>query len=499
MHPSLNWKEIAHLAQTTLPKIKGQFVDRVFVPARPRHPQGFVKSEWVLRLSSCELFISVRPQTAFFALAPLKTFKPAREASRSAFDLALAKHLAGSKLLDLRALDQERMAIFTFSCDQPQTELGLFLNLIPASPEALLVLDRPENLHAGNFSNVLSRTKTLDEKIRSNFEVPKGKPAPQDLPLRPQTATPELFFKFVEQEHLTEVLKLRIQRATQILKHQIKDCETGLRQAQTGLREAQTEPDWRKLGALLTQVLHDPPPLERASAKSKYPDIRRVHDFATDTLIEIPCDPKLDAKDQAARYYANFKRTKKRIELGTMRIEDFSQKLIRLKKLEKLELPPGEWSTLESLESELGLGGDLQGSAKAKSEEDTHPGRAFNSHDGWLIRVGRNKDENLELTVRLAKGNDLWLHLRGKPGAHVLIPCRSGKSVPLETLLDAAHLCVYYSGGKDAGKAEVDYTFRKHVKRIKGSDEVTYTQNRTLSIDPDPVRLQRLLSQYANT
>ncbi|MGK5089740.1 NFACT RNA binding domain-containing protein [Bdellovibrionota bacterium FG-2] len=498
MQPSLNWKEIAHLALTTLPKVRGQFVDRVFVPARPRHPQGFIKSEWVLRLSSCELFISVRPQTAFFALAPLKTFKPARDASRSAFDLALSKHLAGSKLLDLRALDQERMVIFTFSCDQPQTELGLFLNLIPASPEALLVLDRPENLRADHFTNVMARTRTIDESLRGSFEIPKGKPAPQDLPLRPQTSTPELFFKFVEQEHLAEVLKLRIQRATQILKHQIKDCETRFRQAETALKEAQTEPDWHRMGALLTQVLHDPPLLERASAKSKYPDIRRVHDFRTETLVEIPCDPKLDAKSQAARFFANSKRTKTRIAQGQMRIEDFSQKLKRLKKLAELELPPGEWSTLESLESELGLG-TSQGDTKTKPEEDTHPGRAFNSLDSWLIRVGRNKDENLELTVRLAKGNDIWLHLRGKPGSHVLIPCRSGKSVPLETLLDAAHLCVYYSGGKDAGKTEVDYTFRKHVKRIKGSDEVSYTQNRTLVIEPDPIRLQRLLSQYANT
>src|SRR6185295_1654847 len=105
------------------------------------------------------------------------------------------------------------------------------------------------------------------------------------------------------------------------------------------------------------------------------------------------------------------------------------------------------------------------------------------------------RDENLELTFKHSRGNDIWMHLRGRPGAHVLIPVSSGKSVPLETLLDAAVLTVFYSGGEKWGKTEVDYTPKKHVKRIKDSTEASYTHNKTLLVQPDTARLKRLLSE----
>jgi predicted ribosome quality control (RQC) complex YloA/Tae2 family protein len=123
------------------------------------------------------------------------------------------------------------------------------------------------------------------------------------------------------------------------------------------------------------------------------------------------------------------------------------------------------------------------------------PGKSFLSKDGLIIWVGRSKDENLELTFKHSRGNDLWMHIRGKPGAHVLIPLASGKSAPLETLLDAATLAVYYSGGEKWGKTEVDYTFKKYVKRIKNSTEASYIHNKTLMIEVDPARLKRLLAK----
>lgn len=120
-------------------------------------------------------------------------------------------------------------------------------------------------------------------------------------------------------------------------------------------------------------------------------------------------------------------------------------------------------------------------------------GKAYFSRDGFAILAGKSKDENLELTFKIARGNDLWMHVRGRPGAHVLVPVPSGKSVPLETLLDAAQLVLFFSGGKNWGKTEVDYTFKKHVKRIKDSSEASYTQNKTLIVAPDAERLERLL------
>jgi predicted ribosome quality control (RQC) complex YloA/Tae2 family protein len=52
-----------------------------------------------------------------------------------------------------------------------------------------------------------------------------------------------------------------------------------------------------------------------------------------------------------------------------------------------------------------------------------------------------------------------------------------------------------HSGGKDWGKTEVDYTFRKHVKKIKNSQEVSYTQSKSLSVAVEDERLRAIISR----
>ena len=41
----------------------------------------------------------------------------------------------------------------------------------------------------------------------------------------------------------------------------------------------------------------------------------------------------------------------------------------------------------------------------------------------------------------------------------------------------------------------MDYTFKKYVKRIKDSTEASYTNNKTLIVEPQAERLKRLLGQ----
>jgi predicted ribosome quality control (RQC) complex YloA/Tae2 family protein len=106
--------------------------------------------------------------------------------------------------------------------------------------------------------------------------------------------------------------------------------------------------------------------------------------------------------------------------------------------------------------------------------------------------VGRNASENLELTFKIARGNDIWLHVKARPGSHTVILLPPNRSASLETLLDAANLCILYSGGRDWGKTEVDYTLRKHVKKIKNQTEVSYSSPKTLSVVLDAARLKRL-------
>ena len=108
--------------------------------------------------------------------------------------------------------------------------------------------------------------------------------------------------------------------------------------------------------------------------------------------------------------------------------------------------------------------------------------------------MGRNAQENEDLTFRLAKGDDVWLHARDSPGSHVIVRLSKGADLPPETLRDAATLALLYSDLKKSGKGDVIYTRRKWVKKAKGqaTGAVIVTQEKTISVKLDAQRLAAL-------
>ena len=76
----------------------------------------------------------------------------------------------------------------------------------------------------------------------------------------------------------------------------------------------------------------------------------------------------------------------------------------------------------------------------------------------------------------------------------MFVKAPAGKSLPLETMLDAGNLAVHYSRGKNAGTADVYYTRVKYLRRAKGAKKGTVlpTQEKNLRIRLDPARIERL-------
>lgn len=120
------------------------------------------------------------------------------------------------------------------------------------------------------------------------------------------------------------------------------------------------------------------------------------------------------------------------------------------------------------------------------------------SSDGLEIWVGRNARENETVSFGWAKGNDWWLHAQGAGGAHVVVRNPKGE-LPTRTLEEAAQLATYFSKLRKAGRAEVDYTQRKHVRRVRGGSSglVHFSQNRTLYVRLDSELVSRLLARTA--
>jgi predicted ribosome quality control (RQC) complex YloA/Tae2 family protein len=131
--------------------------------------------------------------------------------------------------------------------------------------------------------------------------------------------------------------------------------------------------------------------------------------------------------------------------------------------------------------------------AAVKKKDKTRPGLSFKRGD-WLIMVGRDANENDELLRRHVRGNDLWLHARDYHGSYVFIRQRSGKTVPLDILLDAGNLAIFYSKGRSNGEGDLFYTHVKYLRRAKDGPKglVIPTQEKNLHVKLDDKRLRAL-------
>lgn len=127
---------------------------------------------------------------------------------------------------------------------------------------------------------------------------------------------------------------------------------------------------------------------------------------------------------------------------------------------------------------------------KSKKEAPSKP-MVFRSSQGLPIYVGKNNNQNDQLTMKFADKQDTWLHTKGYPGSHVII---HSKEVDEETLLEAANLAAWFSKAQAGTKVPVDYTLVKNVKKPNGSKPgmVIYSTNQTIFVDPDQPRLERI-------
>jgi predicted ribosome quality control (RQC) complex YloA/Tae2 family protein len=122
---------------------------------------------------------------------------------------------------------------------------------------------------------------------------------------------------------------------------------------------------------------------------------------------------------------------------------------------------------------------------RVTNSRNKSPGLSFRSPHEFLILVGRNSRENDEITFKLAKSLDVWLHVQGYRGSHVLIQAQN-REVPFDTILLAASLAAGYSQARNSENVAVDYAFRKNVWRVKGMPKGTvhFSHQKTVYVDP---------------
>ena len=213
-------------------------------------------------------------------------------------------------------------------------------------------------------------------------------------------------------------------------------------------------------------------------------------------MIVVELDPKMSPLENMQRYFRRARKLRSGRDIIGKRLEETREELALLAGLRKQLDEAAEPEQFEEIAAELRLGGFAQPKQQVRERAPvvrSQP-RRFVSADGVVILVGRNPAQNDEMTLH-APGNDYWLHVQHYPGSHVIIKMDKDKPLMKETLLDAAHLAMYFSHIREATKATIDYTQRKFVKKPKGAPpgRVTISQQKSILLVPDKKRLERLL------
>lgn len=224
--------------------------------------------------------------------------------------------------------------------------------------------------------------------------------------------------------------------------------------------------------------------------------ILAAQDYATGEDIAIELDSRISPAANAQQQYKRYSKLKAGLDVTLRRIKETQNDIAFLESvLHSLDLSETE-DELGEIEYELFKAGFMprkQMSSRV-NQEPSKPHK-FISSDGYTIYAGKNNRQNDLLTMKTAAADDIWLHTKDIPGAHVLIAGANGL-VPDTTLYEAALIAATLSKAKNGAKVQVDYAPRKNVRKPNGAKPgmVVYEGHSSILVSPDKTLLERLKS-----
>ena len=211
-------------------------------------------------------------------------------------------------------------------------------------------------------------------------------------------------------------------------------------------------------------------------------------------VVHIELDPLKTPQQNAAALYKEYNKLKAAEQHLTVLTREGERQLDYLNSvLDELERAETD-RDLSDIRRELTETGYIRARKGGKAERvKPQSPLKFVSDDGLEILAGRSNAQNDELTLKLARRTDYWLHTQRVHGSHVIIRCE-GEEPPPRTLEQAAGIAAYYSQARGAGKVQVDYTMVRNVRKPSGAlpGKVIYTDHKTMLAESDGALAERL-------
>lgn len=260
----------------------------------------------------------------------------------------------------------------------------------------------------------------------------------------PITSINDFFFTYtVSHALLSEKAAARKQ-----ITDQIKAGENYIARNQTKLDELLNDHHYQLWGDLIMAYMHEVKPgMDKVTLTS----------FYDNKPVEIKLKKELNAQKNAEVFYRKAKNQQIEIDKLSEAIQ------IKTKDLEKQKTLLSQLENTEDLKT-------LRKSTEKltpKTKEKQLPFHEF-EFKGYKIWVGKNAENNDELTLKYAFKEDLWLHVKDVPGSHVVVKHQAGKPFPKDVIERAAELAAYNSKRKTETLCAVIFTPKKFVRKRKG-------------------------------
>jgi len=227
--------------------------------------------------------------------------------------------------------------------------------------------------------------------------------------------------------------------------------------------------------------------------------------------LTFSIDPRFDAVGNANRLFNKYHKLRRAAALLPAQVEQNATELATIDQLLADLMLADTPAEVALVKAEVQAAGYMRGAPKLpekKAQKTARKGKGgkplkgkpvppgggtplhLQSRDGFTVLIGKNSRQNEEVTFYQATANDIWLHARGVPGAHVIIKA-AGREIPRSTIEQAASLAAYYSQARGTTTAPVDYTLQRYVRHMKGGGPgmVIYEKERTLYVAPEKTQL----------
>ncbi len=401
------------------------------------------------------------------------------------FCMLMRKHLSGARILHVDQPEGDRILSFRL---ERRNELGdlsdmtLVVEMMGRAANVLL-LDGE-----GRIVDCLNRISPSEFGGRGllpglRYELPK-RPAGNQIRTGYEIPAKDSVSEWLDKKYCRlEKEELQRRRSQELVKTVRRSRDRQLRKLtaqREELRQSEKMDELRQQAELLQANLY------RVHRGDR---VLECEDYYRDgcPLIRIPLDPQKTPQQNLAQRFREYRKAKGAREHLTVLIEDGEKQLDYLNSvLEELARTETE-RDLEEIRTELLATGFLKNSRQKKASRPnkikaSEPMR-FVSPDGMEVLVGRNNAQNDELTTKVARRTDYWLHVKDVHGSHVILRCE-GAEPSQEGIRYAAELAAQYSQAKGSGRVAVDYTMVRNVKKPSGAlpGKVFYQNYKTILV-----------------